>query len=330
VNRSVLATISLVTIGTGFAGCVSQPEYQCDSNILETTPTSRFEINRTYGIAFDRKTKLTWKLCSEGQDNSNGHCLGNATEYSWIEAMNTFEYQGDSWRLPNADELNSIVEGQCKKPAINLRVFPNTPSSAYWTASLTDADPSSARYVSFSRGGSNSDDKSARHFVRLVRGEDPRILEERQEQVLELIEQNRIEDLLKQEIEAERVATVSCNTKARCDRIFSLTQTYITSEASKNIKSASDTVIETYDPVETGEIGMRATRISSKGDTAQVRLSVSCMTFGSDIIIDNLKSETEAAESLKSKMKKSKIACLSKKISIYRDFRSFVDDQYSD
>jgi hypothetical protein len=328
VNKSIFTTISIASIA--LAGCVSQPAYQCDPGVQETTPTSRFEENRTYGIAFDRKTKLTWKLCAEGQSYSNGHCTGNATGFTWDEAMKAFEYKGDSWRLPNADELKSLVEGQCQKPAINLIVFPNTPSSSFWSSSLDDTDQSKAWSVSFLQGSSNSGDKSARHNVRLVRGEDAKIVEERQEQVLELMEQSRIEELLKQEKAAESNATVSCSNKARCDRIFSLTQTYITSEASKKIKVATDTNIETYDPVEVGDVGMRAVRIPGKGNAEVVRLSVSCMTFGSDIIIENLKSETEAAEGLKSKMKKSKIACLSKKISIYRDFRSFVDDKYSD
>ena len=147
---------------------------------------------------------------------------------------------------------------------------------------------------------------------------------------MELIEQNRIEELLKQEKDAEQDASVSCSNKARCDRLFSLTHTYISSGSSKKIKNATDNIIETYEPAEVGDIGMSAIKIPGTGDSAVVRLSVSCLVFGSDIIIENLKSESEASESLKSKMKKSKIACLSKKISIYRDFRAFVDEKYSD
>jgi hypothetical protein len=330
VKISILTTISVVSIFVTLSGCVSYPAYQCDPGVQEGTPTDRFEMNQTYGIAFDKKTKLTWKLCSEGQSYSNGHCTGNAAVYSWDEAMQAFEYKGDSWRLPNVDELKSIVEGQCQKPAINLIVFPNTTPSSFWSASLDDSDQARAWYVSFFRGSSNSTDKAARYNIRLVRGEDPKIVEERQEHVLELIEQNRIEELLKQEKEAESAASVSCNNKAHCDRMFSLAQTYISSEASTKIKVATDTIIETYEPAAVGDIGMSAIRIPGKGSSAEVRLRVSCKIFGSDTIIQNLNLETEAAESLKAKMKKSKIACLSKKISVYRDFRSFVDDKYSD
>jgi hypothetical protein len=327
VNKSIVTTIS---IGIAFAGCASQPAYHCDSKIQETTPTGRFEINQTYGIAFDQKTKLTWNLCAEGQSYSRGHCFGIATGFTWDDAMQTFEHKGDSWRLPNVDELKGIVEAQCQTPAINIAVFPNTPPSSFWSASSDDTNPAKAWDVSFFDGSSNSTDKTVKHNVRLVRGEDAKIVEERQELILELIEQNRIEELLKLEKKAEQDASVSCSNEARCDRLFSLAQTYVTSEASKNIKVSTDKIIETYDPADAGDIGISAIKISGKGDSAEVRLSVSCKVFGSDILIENLKSETEASESLKSKMKNSKIACLSKKISIYRDFRSFVDEKYSD
>ena len=328
-NRYVATTISIASIGIALTGCATRTDYQCDPNAQETTPTSRFDINRTYGVAFDNHTKLTWKLCAEGQNYTHGHCSGDATLFAWDDAMQIFGNRGDSWRLPNVDELKSIVEEQCKSPAINIAVFPHTLLSSFWTASPLDRDPALAWYVSFLDGRSNSTGKAARKNVRLVRGEDPKVAEERQEMLSELIHQNRIEELLKQEMDAKQNARVSCNNKARCDRLFSLTQTYIASEASTKIRVATDTIIETHDPDSVGEIGMSAIKIPGKNNSAEVRLTVSCMIFGSDIIIEKLNLETEAAESLGSKMKKSKISCLSKKISIYHDFRTFVDDKYS-
>jgi hypothetical protein len=330
VNRYVATTISVASIGIALGGCASQPVYQCDPNIQETTPTSRFDIDRTYGVAFDNHTKLTWKLCAEGQSYSHGHCTGDAALFAWDEAMQKFENRGDIWRLPNVDELKSIVEERCKSPAVNIAVFPHTPPAPFWSASTVDTDPALASYVSFLNGRSDSAGKTARQNVRLVRGEDPKVAEERQEMLEELIHQNRVDELLKQEKDAEQNARVSCNSKARCDRLFSLTQTYIAAEASKKIRIATDKIIETHEPASVGDIGMSAIMIPGKDNSAEVRLTVSCMIFGSDILINNLNIETEAAESLKSKMKNSKISCMSKKISIYRDFRSFVDDKYSD
>jgi hypothetical protein len=330
VNRYIATTISVASIGFALAGCASRPLYQCNPNIRETTPTNRFDINQTYGIAFDNHTKLTWKLCAEGQSYSHGHCLGDATAFSWDEAMRNFEHKGDSWRLPNVDELKSIVEERCKSPAANIAVFPHTPLSPFWSASPLDKDPSLARYVNFLNGSSNSTVKSSRKNVRLVRGEDPKIAEERQEMLSDLIHQDRIEELLKHEKDAEQNARVSCSNKARCERLFSLTQTYISSEASQKVRISTDKIIETIEPASVGDIGMSAIKIPGTNNSAEIRLTVSCMIFGSDILIENMNIETEAAESLRSKMKKSKLSCLSKKISIYRDFRTFVDDKYSD
>jgi len=330
VNRYIATTVSIASIGIALAGCASRPEHHCDPNVQETTPTGRFDINQTYGVAFDNHTKLTWKLCAEGQDFSHGHCTGDATQFTWDEAMRNFENQKDSWRLPNVDELQSIVEAQCKSPSLNIAVFPFTPLSSFWSASPLDKDPALAWYVSFIDGRSNSTGKAARKNVRLVRGEDPKVAEERQEMLSELIHQDRIEELLKQEKDAEQNARVICKSKARCDRLFSLTQTFIASEANAKIKVATDTIIETHDPVSVGDIGMSAIKIPGKNNSAEVRLTASCMIFGSDILIEKLNFETEAAESLRFKMKISKISCLSKKMSVYHDFRSFVDDKYSD
>ena len=59
--------------------------------------------------------------------------------------------QGDAhWRLPQRDELQSIVSPNCKKPAINENVFPGTPSIQYWTS--TASGPSYAWVVFFRTG----------------------------------------------------------------------------------------------------------------------------------------------------------------------------------
>lgn len=327
VSKNIVPIMSIIPVCIFLFGCASRPAYKCDPSSPESTPISRFEINRAYGVAFDRDTKLTWKLCSEGQSYSHGHCAGDAIGFSWDDAMKKFDHNGDNWRLPSADELNSIVETRCKTPAINIMIFPNTTPSTYWSSSSDETNSSKAQEVSFSDGKSQSSDKAGIRNIRLVRGEDAKVLEERQELILGLIQQNRTEELIKQEKDAELEATVNCTNKAQCDRLFSLARTYIESEATEKIKVATDTIIETYEPAEVGGIGISAIKIPTKADNAEIRLSVTCKAFGSDIIIEKLDLETESAETLKSKMKKSKIACLSKQITIYRDFQSFVNEK---
>ena len=56
----------------------------------------------------------------------------------------------NAWRLPTKDELDGIVESDCKKPAINEDVFPDTALMAYWTG--TPSGPSYAWHVNFRWG----------------------------------------------------------------------------------------------------------------------------------------------------------------------------------
>lgn len=143
---------------------------ECDNSKPETTPYSRYKINQADGTAFDSETKLTWKICAEGQVYSDERCTGEATNFYWDSAMQHFGGQGDDWRLPNDNELTSIVEERCQNPAINLAVFPDTTPSYFWTASSDKPSSANARYVEFYNGRAHSFDKNSSYYLRLVRG----------------------------------------------------------------------------------------------------------------------------------------------------------------
>jgi Protein of unknown function (DUF1566) len=77
-------------------------------------------------------------------------CRGSVKLLDWDSAMG-LHWQGDAaWRLPQRDELQSIVAPGCKKPAVNETVFPGTPSIQYWTSTATG---SSYAWVVFFRTG---------------------------------------------------------------------------------------------------------------------------------------------------------------------------------
>ena len=148
----------------------------CQTNrILATTPTNRFTINND-GTVSDTKTGLIWKKCSEGQSGVDCR-IGTATTYTWQGALqqaqrvsnNGFFAGYKNWRLPSIKELNSIVEEQCSQPSINLAVFPESQSNAYWSSSPFASSSSVAWYVFFGYGSSNYGGKNDDHFVRLVR-----------------------------------------------------------------------------------------------------------------------------------------------------------------
>lgn len=156
------------------ASCSLQAQ-TCNSQMTPTTPTSSFTINAD-GTVTDNRTGLVWDLCTWGQTGAD--CSGDAaTGHNWQDALaqavaaNSANYKGHSdWRLPNIKELASIVERSCVDPAINLTLFPNTPSDILWSSSpypdyATDASALDVHYGYVYYGG--------HHYgwqVRLVRG----------------------------------------------------------------------------------------------------------------------------------------------------------------
>lgn len=304
-KKSIVAVLSVSIL---LAGCATQQI--CDPNKPETTPASRFEINRTDGTVFDTKTKLTWKICAEGQSFSGGHCTGDATTFAWDNAVQMFGDKGDGWRLPNVDELNSTVEGRCRTPAINMAIFPNTSWTAnFWSASSYSFNPVDAWFVDFLGGISTSASKTSSRYVRLVRGVqwvDQLKIEEHKQAELAAQQKREAEQAAAQ---AEKDAYVTCNDKTSCDKTFSLTQIYINSMASQKIQVATDTIIETYNPTEYGNIGMGAVKIPGKGSSAIIRLSVTCKVSDSGHFVNY---------------------CESKKLDIYKGFRPFVNKMLGD
>jgi len=146
----------------------------CKKTILATTPDSRFTVYED-GTATHNTTGLMWMRCSLGQQWDGKTCTGKPTDYFWkdaLQAAEKFEFAGhDDWRLPNKNELESIVEESCNSPAINVTVFPATPSAFYWSSSPYAGLAKGAWSVDFGYGAVNASDKDGSIFVRLVRDE---------------------------------------------------------------------------------------------------------------------------------------------------------------
>jgi uncharacterized protein DUF1566 len=121
----------------------------CEASLTAKLSASRFVVEGE--TVHDLKTKLTWMRCSYGQTwRQAGGCDGHVEPVDWDAAM-ALRVPGDgAWRLPTKDELDSIVESDCKKPAIDENVFPDTALMAYWTS--TPSGPSYAWHVNFRWG----------------------------------------------------------------------------------------------------------------------------------------------------------------------------------
>lgn len=138
------------------------------------TPTADF-TDHGDGTVTHKKTSLTWKRCSEGQTWSRLGCLGAASEYTWAQAMaltSSFTGSGD-WRVPNQNELLTIVEWGKVSPAINEAVFPDIPLPRFGSISFWSASPSGSGHawgVEFVDGSEGGNNQSSAKYVRLVRG----------------------------------------------------------------------------------------------------------------------------------------------------------------
>jgi hypothetical protein len=112
--------------------------------------------------------------CSLGQNWDGKTCRGAAATYSWgaaFQAADRYEFAGyKDWRLPNKNELESLVEANCSSPAINERVFPATPPAYFWSSSPYAGLANGAWSMDFCYGLVNASVKNGSLNVRLVRG----------------------------------------------------------------------------------------------------------------------------------------------------------------
>ncbi|MEA1048323.1 DUF1566 domain-containing protein [Lamprobacter modestohalophilus] len=164
-------TRTLIALGMSLCMISAQAEQICNDAVVATAPDSRFQDNGN-GTVTDLATGLIWKQCAEGL--SGTRCAtGSAETFNWQEALQHAEaavFAGSAlWRLPNKNELASIVEQRCYDPAINERYFPNTPSSWFWSSSPAAYQSSEAWYVHFDDGQVYFSYKYFDRWVRLVR-----------------------------------------------------------------------------------------------------------------------------------------------------------------
>ena len=124
-----------------------------------TAATSRF-IDNGDGTATDPKTGLVW----------HKETLGDGKRMTYDQALEAITALGPEWRMPEFDELHSLVDRTRYSPAIDTSVFPDTKHGAYWTSTPTAWASRAAWVVSFDNGYSfvySRNDDSA--FVRACR-----------------------------------------------------------------------------------------------------------------------------------------------------------------
>jgi len=141
----------------------------CVASTLETTPSSHFTVLEGGAVVRHETTGLEWRRCAEGMSWTGSGCTGTTISRTWSGALQ-YAHAESGWRLPNINELRSIVERCRINPAINQQVFPNTPTSNFWSASPSAGYSDNAWYVNFGNGSDTNWIKSNAYRVRLVRG----------------------------------------------------------------------------------------------------------------------------------------------------------------
>lgn len=151
-------------------------EAECLNSLRQETPTSSFTLQGP--VAIHHSTGLMWMRCSLGQvwQPERSTCVQDANTsrlYNWSEALtaaHNLDLAGHrDWRLPNKNELSSIVERACTGPAINEEVFPDTPLASFWTSTPALALLGYGWRVGFTRGDLVPHDVNNALNLRLVR-----------------------------------------------------------------------------------------------------------------------------------------------------------------
>ena len=122
-------------------------------------------FSRNSGIVSDSATNLEWQ--DDYSDNNN-----SIKQTTWQSAIDycealTLDSKSD-WRLPNLNELTSLVDDTKFDPSINM-VFQNTNSDFYWSSTSYSNRNDGAWIVYFYSGNQNNYNKYSDYYVRCVR-----------------------------------------------------------------------------------------------------------------------------------------------------------------
>jgi len=124
------------------------------------------DFTKSGEVVTDRTTGLEW------QDNSDT----NGTQRVWQDAIDyckalTLESH-DDWRLPNINELKSLIDRSKREPAIRENIFKYIGTNnyyRYWSSTSVVDDEDNAWVVDFNYGYVYWRNKNDNYYVRCIR-----------------------------------------------------------------------------------------------------------------------------------------------------------------
>jgi len=183
-------------VDCGSAGALALNNAQDGMTGRDADPASNSNIDGKLGFSFsavaggcvqDNVTGLMWEVKTADGGLRDWHKTytnysaaynpnnqyGAATDASgYVTAVNATSLCGhNDWRLPSADELQSIVDYGVAYPGptIDATWFPNTQGGWFWSASSYVGYSDYAWGVYFNYGGVNDNNRNVTYAVRLVR-----------------------------------------------------------------------------------------------------------------------------------------------------------------
>jgi len=123
-------------------------------------------FSRSNGVVSDSNTNLEWQ--DDYSDNNNS--IKQTTWQNAIDYCENLNLDGKSdWRLPNLNELTSLVDDTKYNPSIN-EVFQNSNSNFYWSSTSSNSyDNVYPWFVSFYGGYQYYYTEDTSYYVRCVR-----------------------------------------------------------------------------------------------------------------------------------------------------------------
>ena len=130
-------------------------------------------------------TGLRWQKCTNGKYGEG--CTFGVYEYdTWLNALEYCENlrigasdfkNRENWRLPNINELKSIVDRSASAPTVYKEFFPNTMADIYWSSTTSNngvgqAIWQSAAIVNFKNGAVWDWFKIKKGYIRCVAGDE--------------------------------------------------------------------------------------------------------------------------------------------------------------
>lgn len=129
--------------------------------------------DRSDGTVLDLDSGLVWMKCGFGQRYAGRLCRGPAVRMAWYDATKIcadLDLAGREWRLPDRNELQSLIKVREVRPHLDIDVFGASYPFRYWSAgTLTDPKGTAGEVVNFLEATTYAD-FDGKNYVRCVSG----------------------------------------------------------------------------------------------------------------------------------------------------------------